>query len=162
MNEIKFNYFKVTDKDKEKVAEMLGYTEENPLQMTVNDYLKQEMKDRDLIFKTWFIFNGERFEQETGVTSLQGLIDRLNSVRKLEDENYDLKEKVHQLELALERKEKEYMILEDSYHCRIKDWEELCKGTNKLEKALDKACDELYKLNDARITREEWKEWLLK
>lgn len=168
MNEIEFNpnYFKVTDKDKEKVAEMLGYTENNPLQMTVNDYLNQQMKDQDLVFKTWFIFNGERIEQETGVTSLQDLIDRLNSIRKLEDENYDLKEKAHHLELALERKEKEYMILEDSYHCRIKDWEELCKGTNKLEKALDNACEVLFleymkaTHDDAFPTKEELKQWV--
>lgn len=54
----------------------------------------------------------------------------------MNDEIYELKEKIHHLELALERKEKEYMILEDDYE----------KQTRTLEKALDKACGKIAKI----------------
>lgn len=47
------------------------------------------------------------------------------NMRVYEDETYELKEKIHHLELALERKEKEYMILEDDYDKHIKALDKL-------------------------------------
>lgn len=66
----------------------------------------------------------------------EGFNKILNEIRIKDDKIHDLEEKVKQLELALERKEREIMILEDEN-------EKSAKGLMKLMNVIDKTCKEL-------------------
>lgn len=93
---------KLSDEEKERVAKLLNPDEKiepfEPFQSMVDEIINQQMKDKDLIYKVWINANGERIEQETSVTSLQDLIDRLKSVYELEQEVYNLRKTIRAYE----------------------------------------------------------------
>ena len=85
----------------------------------------------------------------SGLNCFDNTCKDLDNWWKLKDEIHSLEEKVNKLELALERKEKEYMILEDDYNKNLNSmkvlygwWANLVKSHKKYTKALDKYLEE--------------------